>query len=298
MTFAWNLTWAVALDLYEFAMHALFGPRIVRTTALGTVLNDVIYIPPQKPMPATAPEVSVNPQHGEYNPQMSDLESAFERLEVLPKKNTIVYVATSGAPLRFAPEKGSDTVIARMPFGSMLVAVEQKGEWVRVFYSGMEGYVEIVDLADRAAYVHPKFAIGQENDAHDPTTARVRAMIEDEFSYGEGDTPLQAEEYVLYKLARNGIHPKWPTVRPRAAGAWTRILRGAEGVRVASEPSARSIVEWEEEGKGHVAFIEAVYPDESIQLSEANWPDRGIYNERVMAKEEWTRLHPSFIAFS
>ena len=65
-----------------------------------------------------------------------------------------------------------------------------------------------------------------------------------------------------------------------------------------SEPSPRAVIEWEHEGKGHVAFIEAVYPDQSIQLSEANWPDRGIYNERVMVQEEWTKLDPTFIVFS
>lgn len=300
MNFAWNLAVAVGVDLYDFAMDAISGPRVVRTRALGTILNDVIYIPPAMDRdPVFAPAESLNAEHGEYH---AHLDSVFEHMEALPKKNTIVYVATSGAPLRFAPEKGSDTVIARMPFGVMLVAVEQKGEWVRVFYSGMEGYVEIVDLADRAAYVHPKFTIGQENDAIDPTTARVRAMIEDEFSYGEGEAPLQAEEYVLYKLARNGIRPVWPNVRPRTAGSWARILKGVDGVRIGSEPSARAVVEWELKneggGKGHVAFVEAVYPDESIQISEANWPERGIYNERVMVQEEWTKLDPTFISFS
>lgn len=295
MNFAWNLAWAVGYDLYDFARGALFEPPVVRTRALGTVLNDVIYIPPMMERARfISPEPSVNPEHALEH---AHLDSVFDHVKALPKKNTIVYVATSGAPLRIAAEKGLDNVIARMPFGAMLVAVEQVSEWVRVFYSGMEGYVEIVDLADRAAYVHPKFTIDGENYATDPTTERVRAMIGDEFSYGEGDAPLQAEEYVLYKLARNGVRPSWPSVRPRTAGSWARILRGTEGVRIVSEPSPRAVIEWEHEGKGHVAFIEAVYPDQSIQLSEANWPDRGIYNERVIVQEEWTKLDPTFISF-
>ena len=38
---------------------------------------------------------------------------------------------------------------------------------------------------------------------------------------------------------------------------------------------------------GHVAFVEEVYPDGSIRISEANWPRNGIYNERVLTVAEW-----------
>jgi surface antigen len=57
-------------------------------------------------------------------------------------------------------------------------------------------------------------------------------------------------------------------------------------------------MEWSVGEKGHVAFVEAVFPDASLQISEANWPDRGIYNERVMVREEWKKLSPTFITFA
>jgi surface antigen len=50
--------------------------------------------------------------------------------------------------------------------------------------------------------------------------------------------------------------------------------------------------------KGHVSYVEAVFPDKSIQVSEANWPEDGIYNERVMVEEEWRALAPHFIVVS
>jgi hypothetical protein len=289
-----NLLWAVAVDLYTFAVTALFGTR----TPHASHEEHVIHVSPRPERLALVAPTSVEADAIDHEHEHAHLESVFEHMVALPKKNTIAYVATSGAPLRIQPEKGMDTIIDRMPFGAMLVAVEQVGEWVRVFHAGKEGFVELIDLADRAAFVHPKFVIGAPNDANDPATERVRAMIQDEFSYGEGEMPLQAEEYVLYKLVRNGVRPAWPSTRPRTPGTWARILRGAPGVSISVEPSPRSVVEWDLGHKGHVAFVEAVYPDGTIQLSEANWPDRGIYNERVLVREEWMALAPFFISFT
>jgi hypothetical protein len=287
-----NLFAAVFWDLADFASKALFGVRIAPLSHN----EGVIYVAPrperlalQTPLPPAQPTVA---------PPHAHLETVFEKSEVTsPQRNTIAYIASSGAPLRSSPEYGVDNVFTHMPFGAMVVAVETKGEWVRIFHAGVEGYVELADLADRAAYVHPSFTIGETNEAHDPTTERVRAMIENEFSYGEGELPLQAEEYVLYKLRRNGIVPSWPHVRPRVPGAWATILKGATGVAIETVPSPRSVLEYEYEGKGHLAFVEAVFPDETIQVSEANWPEGGIYNERVLVKEEWKLLHPTFIRF-
>jgi hypothetical protein len=186
----------------------------------------------------------------------------------------------------------------RLPFGAMVVAVDTHDGWVRIFYAGTEGYVELADVVDRAAFVHPRFTIGEAHEAHDPATERVRAMIEDIFSYGEGSLPLQAEEYVLYKLRRNSKVPLWPQVRPRTAGSWANILRHTAGVSLESLPSPRSVLEYTSDEKGHLAFVEAVFPDDTIQISEANWPDRGMYSERVLVREEWQKLAPTFICFN
>jgi hypothetical protein len=283
-----DLFLAVFWDLTEFALKALFG--IVRTTPH----SKVVYVTPRverlaltTPIPELAPQVLPH----------AHLESVFEESAIAPKKNTIAYVASSGAPLRTSPHHGVDNIILRMPFGAMIVAVETEGLWVRIFYAGTEGYAELADLVDRAAYVHPSFTIGEVNEAHDPTTERVRAMIEDAFSFGEGELPLQAEEYVLYKLRRNGVVPTWPLVRPRAPGSWANIVQQSPGVTIESTPSPRAVLEYTVEGRGHLAFVEAVFPDQTIQISESNWPERGIYNERVLVVEEWQKLNPAFIRF-
>ena len=50
---------------------------------------------------------------------------------------------------------------------------------------------------------------------------------------------------------------------------------------------------------GHIAFVEKVWPDGSIYISEANWPGLGKYNERKLAKAVWyNKYKAKFISFS
>lgn len=284
-----ELLLAVVEDLYRFAVRSLFGIGKKNSP----LRDEIIYVAPRPERVAIAsPKVPV-----EMVLPHAHLESVFEPVLIAPQKNTVVYCASNGAPLRLSPDIGIDNVIGRIPFGAMLVAVETTGAWVHVFHKGIEGYVELHDLADRAAYVHPKFVIGEENHAHDPNTERVRAMIEDEFSYGEGELPLQAEEYVTYKLRRLGVSIPWTQVRPRTPGNWVNLLEGIPSVEVSAEPRPHAVVEWTHEEKSHIAFVEAVFPDGTLQLSEANWPESGTYNERVLVKEEWSAGNPTFIFF-
>lgn len=211
-------------------------------------------------------------------------------------KSTVMYCATSGAPLRADPTIGSDNVVAQVPFGAMVVAVSTENDWVHIFYKGMEGYVVLGDLTDRAAYVYPTLTIGEAYEAHDPHTERLRAVISDEFSYGSGDLPLQAEEYVTYKLLRQSMVIPWPAVRPRTPGTWRTLLQAVPAVTISSDPSARSVIEWQGDVRGHVAYVEAVFPDNTIQISEANYPDRGVYNERTMVESEWRAYNPVFLS--
>jgi surface antigen len=61
-------------------------------------------------------------------------------------------------------------------------------------------------------------------------------------------------------------------------------------------PKTGSILEYVlPDGRGHVAFVEAVFPDETINISETDYPEGGGYNERVMTQEEWRELKPVFI---
>ncbi len=227
--------------------------------------------------------------------------------EATPKhiqKSTVMYTSSVATALRSAPGVLGDTVYTVLPYGSLVMVLEVRDMWAQVASGTYVGWVYVDDLEDRAAHVYPSFHIEEENLADDPATLRLRAIIQDEFGAGEMGLPLQAEEYVLYRLYRKELRIEWPQIRPRTPGTWHEILHTTPGVTVANEPKAGSVMEFlvfDEMGKeswGHMAYVDAVFPDDSIQISEANWPDDGRYNERVLVREEWQGLNPSFLIFS
>jgi len=214
-------------------------------------------------------------------------------------KNTVMYTAGADVPLCREPVLAYDSVLLRLPYAAMVMVREQSGRWARVIYGEQEGWILREDLVPQAADVFPHFHIGEPNEAEDPNTLRVRAAIGDEFSGTLARLPLQSAEYVTYRLLRKNKTIPWPNVRPRTEGTWHTILGGVRGVHIGVQPKTDSIVEYElPDGRGHVAYVESVFPDNTIKISETNYPDRGIYNERVLTKEEWREVRPVFITIS
>ncbi len=218
------------------------------------------------------------------------------REAILGDKNTVMYVGTNEAPLYMKPTQEFDTCLGSLSYGDMVMVLEQRGRWARVIFKELSGWILREDLVDRAAYVYPEFILGEENDVDDPNTIRVRAFSGDVFGGGKVAFPLQAGEYVLYRLRRKGQSIMWPEIRPRVPGMWHTILKGVDGIRMSMVPKAGSVMEYVfKDEVGHLAYVEAVFPDETVHVSEVNYPDRGIYNERMITKEEWRELHPVFI---
>jgi len=219
-------------------------------------------------------------------------------------RNTVMYTASIATPLRSSPATSGDATVGVLPYGSMVMVLKSDDAWAYVASGGQEGWVYAEDLEDRAAHVYPAFHIGEENRDDDPATVRLRALIEDAFGAGEIALPLQAEEYVLYRLIRRGVKIAWPPVRPRSPGMWASILKDVPTVRIGAKPTPGSVMEFmltigdSHEPLGHLAYVEAVFPDGSLQISEANWPDQGVYNERVLVEGEWRELAPSFLQFT
>lgn len=216
-------------------------------------------------------------------------------------KNTIMYALARKTPLYDGPTIAFDSERATIPYGSLVLVVEPEGRFYRVIWNTHEGWVLKEHLADRASLVYPTFVQGEENSVDHPNTARVRALIDDEFGLAHSEFPLQAGEYVLYKLLRRGLSIPWPDDNslPRTPGSWHTILRGMSGIHISVAPRAGSLMEYtEEQGIGHLAYVEAVFPDGTIIVSEANHPHAGIYSERTLSKEEWRSLRPVFIEVS
>lgn len=216
--------------------------------------------------------------------------------ESLMGSHTIVYVANISAPLYKNPTMEFDTRIGTIPYGEMAMMLEPRGRFLKVAWNTLEGWVLREDVVDRAAHIYPEFVVGEENSVDHPNTAHVRAILGDVFGIGHSEFALQAGEYVLYKLWRKNIRIEWPSVRPRVPGLWHKILRGIPHIQMSVTPKVGSVMEYMlTNDMGHVAYVEAVFPDNTIALSEANYPDSGIYSERQLTKEEWKELRPVFI---
>lgn len=216
---------------------------------------------------------------------------------IIHTHNTIMYAGTVSVPLFKNPTIEFDTQIGTIPYGDLVMMREPQGRFYRALWNGIEGWVLKDDLVDRAVRVHPQFQIGEENSVDHPNTVHVRAIIQDTFGLSRSEFPLQAGEYVLYRLWKKGIRIAWPEIRPRVPGLWHSILKGVPGVHIGITPKAGAIMEYMLDGDvGHLAFVEAVFPNETIALSEANFPDSGTYNERELPREDWKELRPVFIS--
>ena len=211
-------------------------------------------------------------------------------------KNTPMYVGNTAVPMYRNPTIAFDTCIRTIPYGEMVMMLEPRGRFYKIIWNEIEGWVLRDDLVENSVQVYPEFVIGEEQSVDHPNTARVRTVLGDVFGLQRSNFPLQAGEYILYKLWEKGIHITWNEVRPRVPGLWHKILKGSHGIHVGVVPKVGSIMEYMlHDDMGHLAYVEVVFPDDTIIISESNFPDSGIYNERELLKEEWKAVKPVFI---
>ncbi len=236
-----------------------------------------------------------SPAHTTQEEDVQHIES-IEAQRVSFARGAVMYACNAQVPIFKNPTIEYDAQIGTVPFGAMIIVGEMRGRFCEVTWNAVSGWILKEDLADRAASVYPVFKKGDIYHVDSPGTAQVRSIIHDEFGLGRSEFDLQAGEYILYRLWKRGIRIAWPSVRPRVPGMWHEILASTSGVRTGSEPRVGSIMEYMLDGDmGHLAYVEAVFPDETISISEVNNPDSGIYNECEMRKEEWKALKPIFI---
>jgi hypothetical protein len=292
---------AVVEDLYTFAVSVLFSRRA------GTKdVSAPLYLPPSRIVSPLRETVDIDVYRDTAEVFWGNMtESIPANARMLPQKNTIVYCTRAHVPLRTMPEDGADSAIATLEYGDMVMLLDRGNEYAYVAVGNKKGYVPAAALAQEAASVYPDFVIGAENSALDANTVRLRFIIRDEFSASLTQLPLQAHEYVYYKLLRRGAHIAWPDIRPRTAGTWAKILSSLEGIVIGDTPTVGSVMEYmlpegeaegNNKGRAHLAYVEKVLPNETIHISEVDWSARGVYNERILAGEEWRAYAPVFIA--
>jgi len=152
-----------------------------------------------------------------------------------------------------------------------------------------------------------KFVVGEANLADSPGAQAVRLAIGDAFGDGKAGLPLQCTEYVAYRVkTKLGVDIVWPVQSGRNGGAWGEIFKHYGTYTVSEVPVKNSAMcitqgistDSEINAVGHVAFVERVLKDGSVQVSEANWPRDGIFNKRTISKDEWQNKYKAqFVRF-
>ncbi len=295
-----QLLFSVIDELYSFALESILGLFRAVSSIVKDEKQSVVYA---LEAPVTSTNVAIEVEAPvEEDTTFRSMEALLKKNHVEPlteENNVVMYVGTNEVALYMKPTQEFDTCLGTLRYGDMVMVLEQRGRWANVVCGTLEGWVLREDLVDRAAYVYPEFVIGQENGVDDPNTVRVRAMIGDMFGGAKIEFPLQAGEYVMYRFKRKGLTIHWGEKRPRVPGLWHTLLKGVQGIHMGITPKTGSIMEYVFKDEiGHVAYVEAVFPDETIHISETNYPDRGIYNERIITREEWRELKPIFIQVS
>ncbi len=291
------------MAIFSKAIDTVFDALILTVyTFLTTEKNEPvarIALPsPHVPMIETAVEPVVDEPREQqtFRPIAHILN---DTVSVFPEtgRNMIMYAGNYVVPVYKDPTIEFDTQIATIRYGEMVMMLEPKGRFYKVLWGTTEGWVLRENLADRAVRVFPEFTIGEEYSVDHPATAQVRSIINDPFGLSHSEFGLQAGEYVVYRLWRKGIYIDWPDIRPRTPGLWHVILKGVPRIHIGVLPKVGSIMEYVFENEvGHLAYVEAVFPDNTISLSEVNYPDSGKYNEREVTKEAWKELKPVFIS--
>lgn len=264
---------AVLDDLFKFAVESLFGLRALPDRKYQERLPEPLQ--PLLPLlPAAKSFVSSHDRTDMYGSNFIDVASA---------------------PVRLDPVAAFDNVIAALPYATSVKVLKYGGRWAMIEIDDVTGWVLKDEISSAAIDVLPQFSVGSAYDANHATTIRLRKLIKDMFACSEAHLPLASVEYVTYRLLRNRRQITWPLVRPRLPGEWQTILRGQKGIHIGIVPKTGSVMECITEDAGLLLYVEAVFPDDSIQVSAVDYQGLGVYTEDVFTKEVWRELRPVFI---
>lgn len=224
--------------------------------------------------------------------------------------NKKLYIKENGVRFRQSPETTEGAKFLSQ--GLELEFVD--GPWLKVKLGNEVGWVHgdyITEINPNPVQVIQQmiqFIKGQVNLAADVITKSVREIIGDEYGGGKNGWELQCTEYATYRIKiKLGIDIKWPVKSGRDGGKWWKIFQDAGLYKIFSEPQANCVMcftagistDPKINEIGHVAFVEAVLADDSVNVSEANWPRDGIYNERQISKNDWQNKYKAkFIKFT
>ncbi len=205
------------------------------------------------------------------------------------------FIGSIGTYFYHDPVVAFDSALERLAYGTHVRLVSLQGRWAEVRIAGVVGCVFKDALVVQSDAVYPSFVASVSYDAEHPDTVKLRACIDDEFGGARGEHALSPSEYVHYRLKQNKRAVAWGNVRLRIPGTWQRKLKGGIGVHIGIAPKTESIMEYIVDDVGHLAFVEAVFPDGSMNITEIGKYNDSTYTEDTLQSEQWKELSPVFL---
>lgn len=270
---------AVIDDLFQFARTALFG-------ILSTKLDGGYFAQHELPQEKT---LTLFPPVTQTAPFASVVS------EALLLQGEQYFIGIQHTLLYTDPVVAFDTAIQTLSYGDLVYVQKLGGRWAHVRTENGEGWVLKDTIREQAKDVFPIFVYGNAYDVSNEETQKLRYCIDDMFLGNASALPLTDTEYVTYKLWKKGKRILWTSERPRTSGTWQKKLRGSNGIHISITPKTEAVMEYVIDDVGHLCFVEAVFPDESIKISTIGMYDESVYTDTMIQKDEWKELRPVFI---
>ncbi len=274
---------AVIDDLFQFAHQSLFG---ILSTKLDGGYFGTHELPQEKTL-TLFPSV--------METELARPDSQFESKDTLLLQGEQYFIGIHDTLLYTDPVVAFDTAVRQLSYGELVRVQKLGGRWAHIRTDTSEGWIFKDAIREQAKDVFPSFVYGNIYYAIDEDVQKLRSCINDMFLGKATEIPLTDVEYIAYKLWKKGKHLPWTEERPRTAGTWQKKLRGKNGVHITITPKTGSVMEFIVDDQGHLCYVEAVFPDDSIKISTIGMHTEGEYGDMMMGIDEWKELRPVFI---
>jgi hypothetical protein len=213
-----------------------------------------------------------------------------------PNDPSVMYAVVETVFCLLTPHWDFDNVLAKFPYGTAVTVTGYQGDYAKVFWSHHEGWIKKDDLTPHKAEVWPHFTPGKVYLSDDKMVKKLRLLINNTFYTAELGLPLQAGEWVVYRLREQNRIIPWPVSHGRTPGDWQSLLKGVPGIHIGITPKTDSVMEWRgEDGIGRVAYVEKVAPDLTLTISVVGYEEPGYFEERILPELIWREFRPVFI---
>ncbi len=286
----WNDFCAVVEDLYKFVLESLY---IIDSSKVGLIKTE-----------ALLGIHGSDPYHPQTNLLAAHSHSTTPVIVPLPTQNlakveipAVMYVSNNnGAECLRSPQLDYDAVIDTVPLGGAVTVIAYEGRFAKVSRANFVGFISKEDLTPDKNQIWPEFVLGHVYESDDKETIKTRALLQDIFCAGRLFMPLMPGEYVLLRLMSEHRFIKWGDKRPRLVGEWSSLLRGVSNIHIGINPKVDSVMEWkDEEGVGHIAYVESVTGDKAITITAIGLEEIGRYTSTMLSEEVWKEYRPLFI---